>query len=299
MSLTSWTYHRRFDIEGVKGEVAIKYGFTAVESRLIVGGETLATDQTPTTGEEATRNHHLAATLPDGRAIEAEAGYISWWNVGTAVRIDGRLVHESHPGRTIAFPAMAKKMAVDPGVDMSRFKQNRWAIGVDIAMGLAFFVVAKLTDLTTAAIFGAFAGLALIVAQRFVKVNIIGGLALFGVVMLLISAGLAWAFQDDWMVKMRTSLVGGISATLFLLDAGIGGRWLGQGLMRYLPYNDLRPARVSVAMGCMAAIMASANYGVATFASTDAWLVYTTFLDTFLAIGLAMVAINAARVKVR
>ncbi|MCC7267221.1 MAG: septation protein IspZ [Caulobacteraceae bacterium] len=297
MDLTSWTYRRRFDVEGVKGEVAIKYGLTAVESRLIVGGETLATDRTPTTGEEATRNHRLAATLPDGRAIEAEAGYINWWNVGAAVRIDGRLVHESHPGKTIAFPARLKKMTVDPGVDMSRFKQNRWAIGVDIALGLLFFVVAKLTDLTTAAIFGAFAGLALIVAQRFVKVNIIGGLALFGVVMLLISAGLAWAFQDDWMVKMRTSLVGGVSATLFLLDAGIDGRWLGQGLMRYLPYNDLRPARVSVAMGSMAAIMASANYAVATFASTDFWLVYTTFLDTFLAIGLAMGAINAARVK--
>jgi intracellular septation protein A len=155
-----------------------------------------------------------------------------------------------------------------------------------------FFAVAKLTDLPTAAIVGAAAGIGLVVAQRFVKVDLIGGLALFGIVMLLLSAGLAIAFQDDWAVKMRSTILGLVSAALFLGDGLLGGNRLGRGLSRYLPYTDIDPGRLALGMGLLGLAMAGLNYLVASTASTDIWLFYTTFVDFFL-IMLAALAVFA------
>jgi intracellular septation protein A len=41
-------------------------------------------------------------------------------------------------------------------------------------------------------------------------------------------------------------------------------------------------------------VMAVLNYGVAKAFSTDAWLFYTTFLDTILALGLTFAVIKWA-----
>jgi intracellular septation protein A len=259
-------YRRRFDLDGVPCEVVIRSEFDGLHSELFVAGMAQASDFTPTMGVEATRNHRLAGLLPSGERFEVEAGYVSWVNVGIAVRRDARLVHESHPGRTIVFPARVAKMATDPGADMSRYKANKVPIMVDILLGLLFFVVAKLTDLSTAALVGAAAGIALV----------------FGVVLLLVSAGLALAFQDDMAVKMRSTIVGAISAVLFLGDGLLGGNRLGKALARYLPYSDIDPGRLAVGMGVLGLVMAGLNYAVARLASTDGWLFYTTFVDFFL-----------------
>jgi hypothetical protein len=185
-----------------------------------------------------------------------ELGYINWLTVGIAVRSEGVLLHESHPGRRIAYPSRAAKMAIAQGgaegVDLGQFKRNRVPIAIDISLGLLFYIVAKATDLSTAAIVGAVVGLALVVVQRFVKVDLIGGLALFGVVMLLLSAALAILFQDDMAVKMRGTILGVISAVLFLGDGLFGGNRLGKGLARYLPYSDMDPGRLAIGMACLA-----------------------------------------------
>jgi intracellular septation protein A len=97
--------------------------------------------------------------------------------------------------------------------------------------------------------------------------------------MLLISAGLAILFQDDLAVKMRSTIVGSISALLFLTDGLFGGKWLGKGLARYLPYTDIHVGRLAIGMGILGLIMAALNTAVAFLASTDTWLFYTTFLD--------------------
>lgn len=288
-------YRRRFALDGVPCEVVVRAEFAGLHSELFVAGLVQATDFTPTMGADATRNHRLAGLLPSGERFEVEAGYISWVNVGIAVRRDARVVHESHPGRTIAFPANAAKMATDPGADMSRYKANKVPILVDLALGLLFFVVAKLTDLSTAALVGAAVGIALVIAQRFVKVDLTGGLALFGVVLLLISAGLAIAFQDDMAVKMRGTIVGAISATLFLGDGLLGGNRLGKALTRYLPYNDIDPGRLALGMGVLGLVMAGLNYAVAVLASTDVWLFYTTFVDFFLVMLMILVVFSYAR----
>jgi len=290
-------YRRRFTLDGEACEVIIRAYATGLKSELRVGNEVQASDFTPGMGPDAVRNHRLAGTLANGSPFEVEAGYVSWVNVGIAVRREGRLEYESHPGRRIVYPESAARMVGEPGTDMSRYSANKVPIAVDIALGILFFVIAKLTDLSTAAIAGAVIGLALVVVQRFVKVDLLGGLALFGVVMLLISAALAIMFQDDTAIKMRSTIVGVISSVLFLGDGLLGGNRLGKALTRYLPYNDIDPARLAIGMGALGLVMAGLNYAVAMLASTDGWLFYSTFVDFFLMMGLVLLVFRFARGK--
>jgi intracellular septation protein A len=288
-------YRRPFVIDQVACEVIMRMDFRGLHSELLVAGESVARDFTPAMGPEAVRNHHLAATLPTGTAIEVEAGYISWTNVGISVRRGGEVVHRSHPGRVIALPERAAKMVADPGADMSRYSANKVPLMVDLALGVLFFVLAKLTDLTTAAIAGAVIGVALLVVQRFVKVDLLGGLAMFGVVMLLLSAGLALVFQDEMAIKLRGTIIGSITAVLFMADGALGGNRLGKGLARYLPYTDIDTGRLALGMGVLGLVMAGLNYLVAEYTSTDVWLFYTTFVDFFLVAGLVLLVFRFAR----
>ena len=297
-----WLYKRPFRVDLHECWVLLDARMSGLHSTLWIDGELQAEDFTPASGPEAVRNHRLAATLPDGRELEVEAGYNSWTNTGIAVRLDGALIHESHPGRRIAFPARVAKMVAqqtpdgEPAYDPDKLKRNKVRIMVDIATGILFFIVAKLTDLRTAALVGAGVGIALVIAQRFVRVDLIGGLALFGIVMLLISAGFATLFEDDEIIKQRSTIVGLIGAGCFLFDGLVlKGRRLGHGMSRYIAYNDVDEQRLAIAMGLVGVFMALSNYVVVKLVSTDVWLFYTTFLDLPIVMVLAFVAIKWAR----
>lgn len=297
-----WLYKRPFTVGPHDCWVLVDSRLGGMSSTLWIDGEQVAGDFTPASGAEAVRNHRLGGTLDDGRRIEVEAGYISWLNVGIAVRVDGALFHESHPGRRIAYPERAARMVMQqseggtPAYDPDKLRRNKVPILVDIATGLLFFAVAKLTDLKTAALVGAAAGIMLLIVQRFVKVDLIGGLALFGIVMLLISAGFAIAFEDDELIKQRSTIVGLIGAGFFLIDGLVlKGRRLGHGINRYIAYTDIDDRRLAIGMGLVGLVMALSNYVVVKLVSTDAWLFYTTFGDVPLTMILVLFAIKWAR----
>jgi intracellular septation protein A len=295
----SFPYRRKFTVGEQTGEVVVRSGMRGNFSELSIDGEILARDHTPATGAEGARNHQLSGQLADGRTIEVEAGYINWWNIGIAVKVEDELAHESHPGKRIAMPEGAKKMLEKSGspenYDPDTWNRNKIPISVDIGLGLLFFVVAKLTDLTTAAFVGAAAGILLLILQKITKIDLLGGLAMFGIVLLLVSAGLALVFQSDEAVKYRTTVVGLISATLFLTDGLTGGQRLGARLKRYLPYNDIDAQRLALGMGTMGLVMAGLNQAVAMLASTDVWLYYSTFFDFAIAILLIYFVFQYAR----
>jgi intracellular septation protein A len=96
-------------------------------------------------------------------------------------------------------------------------------------------------------------------------------------------------------VKMRSTILGTISAVLFLGDGLLGGNRLGKALTRYLPYNDIDPARLALGMGILGLVMAALNYLVATLASTEVWLFYTTFVDFFLVMLMILAVFSYAR----
>jgi intracellular septation protein A len=296
MAFTFGKSHRRFTTAGQAVEVfsiSTSKGFT---SRLLLDGVEVATDSTPPSGDEALRNHRLAATLADGSPLEVEAGYVGWWSIGSTARVAGQLIYESHPGKVVAYPEALRRFADQSDFDSTRQKASLVPLAVDIVMGIVFFIVARATDLTTAAVVGAVLGAALLVAQRFVKVDLVGGLALFGVVMLLISAGFALLFNTGLAVQLRTVVLGLLSAAFFLVDGWRGGPWLGRGLALYLPYRDLDTGAVAIGMGLLGAAMAAINVLFIWLASEDVWLFYTTFLDIpLIIVGFFLVTQRARR----
>ena len=69
-----------------------------------MGGHELAREQTRLVNATADwRNHLMSHSLPNGSVIEVECGWVDAWNVGIAVRVDGVLVSESHPGKPLTW----------------------------------------------------------------------------------------------------------------------------------------------------------------------------------------------------
>ncbi len=306
-----WTYTRPFTVDDVAGEVRTVATTQSLESTLLIAGQSIATDVFlfPRAIKRAIyRNNHITHVLPDGRRLEIESGYVGWWKTQIAVRVDGVLRYESAPGAKIRWPNAYQTAKTDQRTpeqqasdeaeatrQQEQFRRNKPSLIVDLAIGVLFFVVAKYSNLTTAALVSAGAGIAAWVVQRFVKMDLLGGLATFGIIMSLISAGFAWAFQDDDMVKMRSTILGIFTALLFIGDGIFGGRYLGKRLTRFMPYPDIVPSRLAIGLGVVGLVMAALNYIVAKLFSTDVWLFYTTFLDTLLSLAMFFAVIKYAR----
>lgn len=187
MGFTCWTYRRPFSVKGQGFEALIGAGLTDWHTRLMQDGREIARDGTRFLGAQADyRNHRVVHTLPDGAVLEVESGWVNWFTVGIAVRLNGVQVHESHPGRRLAWPLLPgqgpitpehlQQMQAQQQRDREQWVRNKPSLMVDIALGLLFFVVAKASgSLNVAALTGAAAGLAVVVAQRFVKVDLLGG----------------------------------------------------------------------------------------------------------------------------
>ena len=303
-----WTYRRPFTVQGQAYTVLIEIGLSSWRSRLMRGAQELARDTTAEAGFSMDfRNHRLCHTLADGSPMEVETGYISLWTTGIAVRVDGQLVHESHPGRTIRWPLLKAQgptggqteehMREQQQRDAAQWVRNKPSLMVDIALGLLFFVVAKVTgNLTTAALVGAGAGLAVVVAQRFVKADLLGGLAMFGVFTLLLSAGFSLWFQDERMVQLKGSILGVLIAGLILADAVFNrGRYFGARIARYLIGMSVDAQRLALGMALLGLTMAGLNLAATHWLSKDNWLFYTTFIDAPLAMALGFVVFRFAR----
>lgn len=183
----------------------------------------------------------------------------------------------------------------DPALQWQR---NKHSLMVDIGLALLFFVAGSLSDdLALPALITAAAGLGVVVAQRFVKVDLLGGLALFGVLTLLVSAGLALALQDDWAVKMRGTLIGGFVALLMAGDALFNnGGYFGARLLRYMP-EPLDARRLTLGMAMLGLVSALANWAVASWLSKQMWLYYTSFGDLVLSILLMVWVLRYARLE--
>ena len=180
----------------------------------------------------------------------------------------------------------------------AQWNRNKYSLAVDLFLAVLFFVLAKVTDdLTLSALVTAGAGLAVVVVQRFVKVDLLGGLAMFGVFMLLVSAAFSYAFDDDWVVKMKSTFLGGFIALLMFGDALFNkGGYFGGRLLRYMP-APIDTRRFSFGMGVLGVIMATVNYLVATYLSKDMWLYYTSFGDFVLSMVMVFAVLKYATIE--
>ena len=313
MSFSYWRYPtRRFSVDGLSFSVSSRARSDGLHSTLSMIGVEQSSHQTPVFGPQSVRNHLLHSRLPDGRMLEVELGYMGLWTTGIVARVDAALVYESHKGRVPAYPEKYQSAAVRhnslgetikatqdaQGMSGGVFsRQNRLPFAIDVATGLLFYFVAKFTDLQTAALLGIIIGFGLVLFQRVTKIDVTGGLALFGILMLCISAGLALWLNDDEWIKLRGTITGLIAASFFIIDGLRGGPYIGKGLARYMPYTDIDAGRFAIVMGVIGLVMAGLNYGAAKLLTTDNWLFYKTFVDNFIVIGLVMLAFRFVRKK--
>ena len=311
-----WTYLRPFSHHGVEYTVAVSFTFSRTSSRLFRGNELL--DEQSAHHMDGIQTFVHALPTEANEAARVEVGYVNWWSVGIAVLQDEQTVYESHPGKSVRFaegmmqgsaPSPASDESSAPassGLDIgqmiesnqSKWQRNKYSIYADLALGALFYLVGKLTeDLALAAIVGAAAGLALVGLQRFVKVDLLGGFAVFGTIMLVISAAFSLALQDDYWVQMKGTVLGLFTASIFMIDGVFRqGAYFGARLERYMPL-PLHHNRIAVGMSGLGIVMALANYYVAENFSEDFWLTWTTFLDMPLSIGLFYAIIFWARKK--
>ena len=134
-------------------------------------------------------------------------------------------------------------------------------------------------DLVLAAIVGGVTGLGLIVLQRFVKVDLLGGFAVFGTIMLGISTAFSLVLQDSYWVQMKGTALGLFTAALCMADGLFRqGAYFGARFERYM-LGSLHHNRLAIGMSLVGIVSAGGNYFVAENFSEDFWLTYTTFLD--------------------
>lgn len=323
-----WTYRRPFAVHGQAYCIETAVGLVSMTTRLYRDHELLAADTLGFMEPMDQQRLQTLRTESEDQAVIVEAGYVNLWSIGIRVYVRGVLVHESHPGRPLkpiadfmpgatsrqpgstlaegpahglgagaeAGAAPADAAGARPDAAALQWERNKYSFYTDVALGVLFLVAAKLTDsLSTAALIGAGAGLAVVVAQRFVKVDLLGGLAVFGIGMLLVSAGFSIAFDDDFMVKMKSTILGLFVAALMGLDGFFNhGGYFGRRLGRYLPM-PVDPRRLAIGMAALGAVSAALNYVVAVFFSTDVWLWYTTFGDMVVTLVLMFQVLRYAR----
>jgi intracellular septation protein A len=249
---------------------------------------------------------------PDqNRSVQLMAGFGNGGVLVISLIEGGRTLYESHPGRSLQVdrsPVQAvaseealgglSELSVEQMTQLSqrKWQRNKYSIYADMALGALFFIVGKVTeDLALAALIGAGAGLLLVIVQRFVKVDLLGGFAVFGTIMLLISAAFSLALQDDYWVQMKGTVLGLLTASLFMIDGLLRrGAYFGARIERYMPL-PLHHDRIAIGMSLVGVVMALANYYVANHFTEDFWLTWTTFLDLPLSMALFYAVIFWAR----
>lgn len=182
---------------------------------------------------------------------------------------------------------------------LERQKKLRPSIIIDISFGVLFFFMAREFGLVTAALTGAAATIVLVAVQPFTKHDLLGGFAVFGVVMSLISAGIAWGFQDDLAIKLRGTIMSIIAGSFALYDGFIlKGGYLGKRMALYMEgLGKLNPRKASFALAGSTFVLMSIDTPLAFILTTDQWIWYNAFFDNIIAIPIIIGAMFMAREK--
>lgn len=310
MGLFRHRFHFRAAGDRWRAEVEIARDAKSFAYRLRRAGapvDEVTIDVTPTTYFTV---RTIEFDIPEG-VLALDIGARGAWSFGVIAYLNGEEVYRSHKEPHRVPPKWQRVMehveqATDesgegPEADARRAQQKELrdlqpSIFVDIGLGVIFFFVAREFGLVTAAVAGAVVTAVLFPIQRLVKMNLLGGFAVFGMVMALLSAGLALAFQDDTFVKLRGSVMGAITATLFLTDGLFGGRYLGKRMALYMSgVFRLSPRRAAIAMGSAGLVLILIDLPLVFLLTTEQWIFYNAFLDMFVAMPIVFIAMYYAR----
>jgi intracellular septation protein A len=307
------TMKRKFSVPGDDAKwlasATEKIKLETVHFTVTRNGETLIDEMRPASVTAISEQEHFE--LANGLSLEI--GYVSLTKLGVVVR-DGETILTREPDKPFRKPgkldtALAKLEALEDAEPTEptpeqkaiaeRQKALRPSIAVDIAFGVLFFFVAREFGLVTAALTGAAATIVLTIVDQFVKMDLLGGFAVFGVVMSLISAGIAWGFQDDLAIKLRGTWMAIIGAFFSLFDAIVlKGSYLGKRMAMYMEgLYRLNPQRASFALAGATLILMMIDTPLAFILTTDQWIWYNSFFDNFIGIPIVLGSLYFAREK--
>lgn len=294
MTIRLWTYKRPFQYDGNDYEVRYSFSFKTYTSELFYKGTLVDKCSHLFDGDFKVVVHKfqpISQLNNQTNEVVVSVGYFSWLNVGIEVKENNNLIYESHPGKNIHFATnKLKDLATSYNshelddkrkLQSEKWQKNKASILADIGTGAAFFIVAKVTgDLTLAAFTGVFLGLTLVIIQRFVKVDLLGGFAVFGTIMLLISAIFSIAFQSEYLVQLKGTFMGLLSALALIIDGVFNkGGYFGARFERYLN-NPIQHRYFVIGLALIGLCMAGLNFSVASQLTEDLWLTYDTFVET-------------------
>lgn len=98
------------------------------------------------------------------------------------------------------------------------------------------------------------------------------------------------------MVQLKGTVLGCLTAAIVLMDWKLNqGRYFGARLARYIVGPPLDHRRLSLGVALLGFAMAGINLGATHWLSKETWLLYTTFIDTPLAIALSLLVFRWAR----
>lgn len=286
----------------------------AEQLTLTRNGEVIWEETQPHQTDFLTQSRHIDIDTLD---LSLEIGAISLVGYGVIVRRDDDILWRSHDKpfrsagkidlslekleqKTTEWDAQANQ---EPTAEQRAFAERQKAlrpsIFVDIGFGILFFFVAREFGLVTAALTGAGATFALFLVNPFVKWDLLGGFAAFGAGMALISAGLAWGFQDDLAIKLRGTFMAMLGASFALIDAFVlNGGYLGKRMAMYMEgLGKLNPRRASLALAGATLLIMAIDTPLAFILTTDQWIWYNAFLDSLIAIPIIIGAMLFAREK--
>jgi len=242
--------------------------------------------------------------------LELEHGLVSLLKYAIIVRREGNILWRSSDkpfregGKLDSFIAKMESLeeaevSSEQQAMLERQKKLRPSILIDICFGVLFFFVAREFGLVTAALTGAAATLVLFAVQPFIKHDLLGGFAVFGVVMSLISAGIAWGIQDDLVIKLRGTVMSVIAASFALYDGFIlKGGYLGKRMAMYMEgLGKINPQRASFSLAGATIFLMLIDTPLAFILTTDQWIWYNSFFDSLIAIPIIIGAMLLAREK--
>ncbi|MDO6612390.1 hypothetical protein Q4601_07500 [Shewanella sp. 1_MG-2023] len=294
MTMRLWTYKRPFQYNGDDYEVKYSFTLTSYTSELFCNGNLIDQCSDSFNGAVKVVVHKFQSTSQAGnetKPVHVSVGYFNWFSVGIEVRKGTDLIYQSHPGKDIHFATKTlEKLSVSDQtpeatekrmLQSEKWRRNKPSIVADIGIGAVFFLVAKVTgDLVMAAFTGVFLGLALVIIQRFVKADLLGGFAVFGTIMLFVSAIFSFAFQSEFLVQLKGTFMGILSASALIIDGVFNkGGYFGTRFERYLN-SPIQHRFFVIGLAFIGLCMAGLNYCVASQLTEEQWLTYDTFVET-------------------
>lgn len=298
MGLLSYRFKARLNDEPWRFDM--KFSTTGYTYIVNVNGEVIMTEKAPNNGTAMLKPYRLTFEYK-GQPYDVDFGTISIWGYGVHVYKGGEQTFRTKNKDFIALKRTIKLSEkiddlIDTGVNSDVFqkqkelskelnKELRPSLITDIILGVIFFFIAKEFGLITAALAGAAVTIALYFIQKIVKMDLLGGFAKFGVVMSLISAGLALFFQSDLLIKLKGTFVGLIGVSLAAIDGWKGGNFIGKPMARYMSgIMTLDPKRAAFALAVSSLILITIDLPLVFLLTTDQWIFYNAFLDTLVAI---------------